>query len=211
MNFIYLFIYLVLPVYCHQPISLHPRAHMLSHVIPWTSAHQTPLSMDFSGKNTGVGCHFLLHLGSFWVTVWRKLLNWTDPIIPSQAEPRSPLLFLPQPCLFLWSSPDPMCGSGDSMCVCVCVLICFSSLGLTWICWRKEESQFYWHWSVLIKQLKNLIFIVPKALHCVKGWREHIPISQIEKLRLREAKSLCPRLPSNSTVVNPGWIGPIHP
>ena len=24
-----------------------------------------PDSMDFSGKNTGVGCHFLLHLGSF--------------------------------------------------------------------------------------------------------------------------------------------------
>ena len=30
---------------------------------PWTSAHQAPLSMEFSrspGKNTGVGCHFLL-------------------------------------------------------------------------------------------------------------------------------------------------------
>ena len=27
----------------------------------WTVAHQAPLSMDFPGKNTGVGCHFLLH------------------------------------------------------------------------------------------------------------------------------------------------------
>ena len=26
----------------------------------WTVAHQAPLSMDFPGKNTGVGCHFLL-------------------------------------------------------------------------------------------------------------------------------------------------------
>ena len=26
----------------------------------WTIAHQAPLSMGFSGKNTGVGCHFLL-------------------------------------------------------------------------------------------------------------------------------------------------------
>ena len=42
------FFFLVLPVYCYQPISLHPRAHMLSHVISWTSARQTPLSMDFS-------------------------------------------------------------------------------------------------------------------------------------------------------------------
>ena len=28
---------------------------------PWTVAYQTPLSMGFfPGKNTGVGCHFLL-------------------------------------------------------------------------------------------------------------------------------------------------------
>ena len=40
--------FLVLPLYCYQPISLHPRAHMLSHVIPWTAARQAPLSMDSS-------------------------------------------------------------------------------------------------------------------------------------------------------------------
>ena len=27
---------------------------------PWTAAYQAPLSWDFPGKNTGVGCHFLL-------------------------------------------------------------------------------------------------------------------------------------------------------
>ena len=26
---------------------------------PWTVAHQSPLSMKFSRKNTGVGCQFL--------------------------------------------------------------------------------------------------------------------------------------------------------
>ena len=31
---------------------------------PWTTAHQAPLSMDFPGKNTGLGCHFLLQ-GTF--------------------------------------------------------------------------------------------------------------------------------------------------
>ena len=31
-----------------------------SFVTPWTIAHQAPLSMGFTGKNTGVGCHFLL-------------------------------------------------------------------------------------------------------------------------------------------------------
>ena len=27
---------------------------------PWTVAHEAPLSMGFSRKNTGVGCHVLL-------------------------------------------------------------------------------------------------------------------------------------------------------
>ena len=39
-------------------------AHLLNHVwlfvTPWTVAHRAPLSMEFSGKNTGMGCRFLL-------------------------------------------------------------------------------------------------------------------------------------------------------
>ena len=31
-----------------------------SFATPWTVTCQTPLSMDFPGKNSGVGCHFLL-------------------------------------------------------------------------------------------------------------------------------------------------------
>ena len=29
---------------------------------PWTAAHQAPLSRDFTGKSTGVDCHFLLQI-----------------------------------------------------------------------------------------------------------------------------------------------------
>ena len=29
--------------------------------VPWTVAHQAPLSKDYPVKITGVGCHFLLH------------------------------------------------------------------------------------------------------------------------------------------------------
>ena len=54
----FFFFFLVLPVYFYQPISLHPRAHMLSHVIPWTSARQTPLSMDFSRQEYWSGLPF---------------------------------------------------------------------------------------------------------------------------------------------------------
>ena len=54
----YLFIFLVLPVYCYQPITLHPHAHMLSHVTPWTAATQAPLSMDFSRQEYWSGSPF---------------------------------------------------------------------------------------------------------------------------------------------------------
>ena len=36
----------------------------LTLVTPWTVTHQAPLSQDSPGKNTGVGCHFLLQ-GTF--------------------------------------------------------------------------------------------------------------------------------------------------
>ena len=32
-----------------------------SFVTPWTIAHQSPLSWDFTGNNIGVDCHALLH------------------------------------------------------------------------------------------------------------------------------------------------------
>ena len=54
----FLFFFLVLPLYCYQPISLHPRAHMLSHVTPWTAARQAPLSIDFSRQEYWSGLPF---------------------------------------------------------------------------------------------------------------------------------------------------------
>ena len=35
-------------------------SHVLLFATPWTVAGQAPLSVEFPGKNTGVGCHFLL-------------------------------------------------------------------------------------------------------------------------------------------------------
>ena len=46
-------------------ISLSEWVKSLSHVrlfgTPWMVTYQAPPSMGFSSKNTGVGCHFLLH------------------------------------------------------------------------------------------------------------------------------------------------------
>ena len=53
-----LFFFLVLPVYCYQPISLQPCVYRLSHVTPWTAAHQAPLSMDFSRQEYWSGLPF---------------------------------------------------------------------------------------------------------------------------------------------------------
>ena len=36
------------------------RCHVQLFATPWTVAFQAPPPMGFSGKNTGVGCHFLL-------------------------------------------------------------------------------------------------------------------------------------------------------
>ena len=41
----------------HAPL----LSRVLLFVTPWTVALQAPLSMGFTGQNTGVGCHFLLH------------------------------------------------------------------------------------------------------------------------------------------------------
>ena len=58
----------------------------------WTIAHQAPLSMEFSGKDTGVDCHFLLqgifltqglNLSLFRLQIGRQILNhyatWEAP------------------------------------------------------------------------------------------------------------------------------------
>ena len=42
-------------------LSRFSRVRLLA--TPWTAAYQAPLSMDFPGKSTGVGCHCLLHIG----------------------------------------------------------------------------------------------------------------------------------------------------
>ena len=53
-SFSYNFMCFILLCVCAQSLSC-----VRFFVIPWTAAHQAPLSMGFS-KNPGMGCHFLL-------------------------------------------------------------------------------------------------------------------------------------------------------
>ena len=52
---------------------------------PWTVACQSPLSMDFPDKNTGVSCHFLLQ-GLFTIQELNPhflcLLHWQAGYVP---------------------------------------------------------------------------------------------------------------------------------
>ena len=51
---------------------------------PWTLTHQAPLSMDFPGKNIGVGCPFLLQ-GIFPTQGWNPgLLHCQEDSLPGE-------------------------------------------------------------------------------------------------------------------------------
>ena len=49
---------------------------------PWISICQAPLSWDFSGKNTGVGCHFLLQGIFLTQDLNLHLLHWQVDSLP---------------------------------------------------------------------------------------------------------------------------------
>ena len=56
----YIYIYNLLYHICVLLLLLSHFNRVRLCVTPWTAAHQNPPSWDSPGKNTGVGCHFLL-------------------------------------------------------------------------------------------------------------------------------------------------------
>ena len=84
---------------CLHMCVLSRFSHVWLFVTIWTIACQTPLSMDSLGKNTGVGCHFLLQ-GIFLTQGSNSclfcLLHWQAGSLPL-ATPRKPT----PPCLVL--------------------------------------------------------------------------------------------------------------
>ena len=72
----------ILPCVCTHAQSL---SHVQLSATPWTAALQAPLSIDFPGKNTGVGCHFLLQ-GIFLIQgsnpYLLHLLHWQVDSLP---------------------------------------------------------------------------------------------------------------------------------
>ena len=57
-----------------------------SFVTQWTVAHQAPLSWDFPGKNTGVGCPFLLQGIFLTQGLNLRLLHWQVNSVTREAH-----------------------------------------------------------------------------------------------------------------------------
>ena len=63
-------------------------------VTPSTVAHQAPLSMDFPGKNTGVGCHFLLQGNLSHLGIEPRSPALQEDSIPPEPPGKPPILFI---------------------------------------------------------------------------------------------------------------------
>ena len=64
---------------------------------PWTAAYQAPLSMDFLGKNTGVGCHCLGIVNKAEIDVFLELSCLFDDPVDVGNLALVPLPFLKSP------------------------------------------------------------------------------------------------------------------
>ena len=71
---------------CHREGPVSARACLFSHaqpcVTPWTASPSDSCPRDFPGKNTGMGCHFLLQ-GIFWTQGLNlSVLHWEVDSLP---------------------------------------------------------------------------------------------------------------------------------
>ena len=82
------------PTLCVHACMLSHFSHVQLSVTPWTIARQASLSMDSPGKNTTVGCHFLLQ-GLF---LTRGLNSWLLQLLYWQAD-SLPLSRVGGPCI----------------------------------------------------------------------------------------------------------------
>ena len=83
--FLFIYLFFSSTSFLLPTLSLHPRAHTINHVIPWASAHQTPLSMDFSRQEYWSGLPFpsptiILLKASLKKKKKKKNLPWSFPL-----------------------------------------------------------------------------------------------------------------------------------
>ena len=67
----------------HAKFSLHDFSRVQLFATPWTVAAQAPCTRGFPGKNTGVGCHFLLHVFDLEISIY-VLINFYWSVVDLQ-------------------------------------------------------------------------------------------------------------------------------
>ena len=61
----------------------------------WTAAHQAPPSKDSLGKNTGVGCHFLLQTGRYSISIFPEKFSICYTFLFQKSLISVPHIFIP--------------------------------------------------------------------------------------------------------------------
>ena len=74
-------------------------------VTPWTVAHQPPLPWDSPGKNTGVGCLFLLQGIFLTQGLNPNLLDWQVDSLPPETPGKCPQIIVT--CSIICSNLSP--------------------------------------------------------------------------------------------------------
>ena len=134
---------------------------------PWPAACQAPLSMNFPGKNTGVGCHFLLqaifptqgsnlglphcrqsfyhlsHQESWLCSIESVLIHsstCSSPVVPAPLNWRDCLSSAVYPCLLCHKLIDHRCvGLFLGFLSCSIVLhFCFCACSILWYIYTME-------------------------------------------------------------------------
>ena len=81
-----------LPLVCARMLSCFSRVELFGTL--WTVACQSPLSVDSPGKNTGVGCHVLLHVIFPTQGLNPHLLRWQADSLSLAPLGKLPFLFM---------------------------------------------------------------------------------------------------------------------
>ena len=106
-----------LKIYLYMLLLLLSRfSHVQLCVTPETAAHRLPHPWDSPGKNTGVGCHFLLQCMKVKSEKWK----WSRSIVSDSYRPRG---LQPTRLLHPWDFPGKSTGVG---CHCLLHYTCYT-------------------------------------------------------------------------------------
>ena len=127
---------------------------------PWPVAHQALLSMDFPGKNTGEGCHFLLQ-GIFLTQGWNpRPMHWQADSLLLSHQGSLFLKYLPPNSSLLFCKDNELGGSSQQ-------------LWKHFLMQKKTKNSLYFKISLTFICSRNVMFIFPVVKVCTELYLSH--------------------------------------